>query len=140
MRALVTAAAFLFTARSVHAEFAGFDVGNGVPLTGGVVRVNYMGSKSHTFSFGPRLRVRLMEVQITVANGKTKRHAMFFAGNHALRVPLPIELVEVLSLLLLTFLCCVIIVLHSTLRSKGVEPGAPPDRRQVKPTNNCGVS
>jgi hypothetical protein len=103
------------------------------------VRVNYMGSKSHTISFGPRLRVRLMEVQITFANGKTKRHTMFFAGNHALRAPLPIELVEALPLLLLMFLWCVIITLHSSLRSNGAEPGAPPDRSQVKPLDNWGV-
>src|SRR5579859_4585077 len=96
MRALAVMATLLMTVWCANAGFAGFQVGNGVALTGGVVRVNYMGNKSHSFLLG-RLRVSLMEVQITFANGKTKRQTMFFAGTHALRAPLPIEVVEVLG-------------------------------------------
>jgi hypothetical protein len=125
MRALAATGVLWMTVCSVH---AGFETGNGVALTGGVVRVNYMENKSRTISLGPKLRVELMEVQVTFANGKIKKHTMFFSGQHALRVPLPIELAEILGpLLLLVLVCGIIIVLGSALRFRRAEPGGPPN-------------
>ncbi len=123
MRYLITAGVLLLTVFSLHAEFAGFEAGNGVAITGGVVRVNYMANKSHMISLGPQLSLRLLEVQITMTNGKVKRQTMLFAGTHALRAPLPIELVEIVGpLCLLAFLCGIVIMVMSWLRR--TEPGA----------------
>ena len=135
IRFLAVTAVLLMTVCSVRAGFAGFEVGNGVALTGGVVRVNYMGNKSHTISFGPNLRLRLIEVQITLANGKVKRHTMFFAGTHVLRAPLPIELTETLGPLCLLGLFCGIMMLTSRLRR--AEPGAAPNIGPAAPENNA---
>jgi hypothetical protein len=137
MRYLIAAGALLMTACSLHAGFAGFEVGNGVALTGGVVRVNYMGNKLHTISLGARLRLRLMEVQLTMANGEVKRHTMIFAGRHALRAPLPIELAETVGpLCLLALLCGIVILVNSCFRA---EPSAAPNGGPGKPPGNSGA-
>lgn len=125
MRSLAVTAVLLMTVCSLRAGFAGFEVGNGVAVTGGVVRVNYMGNKTHTISFGPNFHLRLMEVQITLANSKVKRHTMLFEGTHVLRAPLPIELTEALGSLSLLGLFCGLIML--TLRLRHAEPGAAPN-------------
>ncbi len=138
MRCLIAAVALLMTACSLHAGFAGFEVGNGVALTGGVVRVNYMGNKAHTISLGPRLRLRLMEVQLTMADGQVKRHTMIFAGTHALRAPLPIELTETGGpLCLLALLCGILLLVRLWLRR--AEPGAAPDGGPAVPFGGSGV-
>ncbi len=116
MRSLAGTVALLLTTCSLHAGFAGFEVGSGVALTGGVMRVNYMGNKTHSISLG-RTRLTVLEVQLTLANGAVKRHTMFFAGRHALRVPLPIELTEVLApVCLLALVSGIIITLTFRLR------------------------
>jgi hypothetical protein len=114
MRALTATAILLATVFFVRAEVAGFEVDNGVAVTGGVVRVNYVADKSHTLSLGPAFRLRLMEVQITMTNGRVKRHTMFFAGTHFLRVPLPIEFFEILGPLFLLGLVCGLVVMLSS--------------------------
>jgi hypothetical protein len=126
MRSLITTATLLLTVFTLHAGFAGFEVGSGVALTGGVVQVNYMGNKMHSISLGPRLRLTLIEIQLTLANGKVNRHTMFVVGKHALRVPLPIELTEVLGpLCLLALVGGIIITLSWRLPS--AEHGASPN-------------
>ena len=125
VRVLAIATIFLMVVFSVHAEFAGFEAGNGVALTGGVVRVTYNGSKMHSMVVAPGFRVSVMEVKITFVNGTTKRNTMLFAGKHALRAPLPIEVVEILgSLCLLALLCGIVAVLSSTFRLSRADPGA----------------
>jgi hypothetical protein len=140
MRSLTVAAVLLMTVCSVRAGFAGFETGDGIAVTGGVVRVNYMGNKSRTISLGPGVRVRLMEVQITFTNGKTKRHTMLSAGTHTLRAPLPLELVEILGLLCLVALVCgIVAVLSSAFRSRRAEPGAAPNGGPAERLGNSGV-
>jgi len=114
MRSFIATAALLITAYSLHAEFVGFEIGNGVAVTGGVVQVNFNTDKSHSLSLGPKCDFRVIEVQITTANGKVKRHTMFFAGNHALRAPLPIELSEILGLLFFLGLVCGLVLMLSS--------------------------
>jgi len=139
MPCLIATTALLMTACSLHAGFAGFDVGNGVAMTGVVARVNYVGNKSHTISLGPRLRLRLMEVQLTMVNGTVKRHTMVFAGKHALRAPLPIELTETLGpLSLLALPCATVILARSWLRR--AEPGASPNGGPATSLGGSGVS
>jgi hypothetical protein len=140
IRALAVTVALLVTACSAYAGFAGFEVGNGVALTGGVVRVNYMGNKSRSIALGPKLRLRLMEVQLTMANVKVKRHTMVIAGTHVLRAPLPIELVEVLGPLCLLALVWAIIPFMRRPLSRGPEPGAPPNGGPAMPPGNSKVS
>jgi hypothetical protein len=141
MRSLTGTVTFLLTACSLHAGFAGFEVGNGVALTGGVVRVNFMANKTHSILLG-RTRLTLTEVQLTLANGEVKRHTMLFAGTHALRVPLPIELTEVIApLCLLAVMGGIIITLsfrlrlaeQSTVGDSGLRPsvGPGPDARSA---------
>ncbi|HXJ76926.1 MAG TPA: hypothetical protein VNM37_28975, partial [Candidatus Dormibacteraeota bacterium] len=102
---------------SVHAGLAGFAVGNGVAVTGGVVRVTFVANKSIRFSPTRRVHLGLMEVQLMFVDGKIKRHTMVFAGNHTLRAPLPIEVVEVLGgLCLLVVLCGIALLLNSGWR------------------------
>ncbi|HTL55474.1 MAG TPA: hypothetical protein VL361_07330 [Candidatus Limnocylindrales bacterium] len=117
MRTLITAAGLLMAAGSVHAGLAGIEAGNGVAVTGGVVRVTFVANKSIRFSPAPSLRLSLMEVQLMFVDGKIKRHTMVFAGNHSLRAPLPIEVVEVLGgLCLLVVLCGIALLLNSGWR------------------------
>jgi hypothetical protein len=138
MNCLTAIGALLMTACSLHAGFAGFEVGNGVALTGGVVRVNYMGNRSHTISLGPRLRLSLMEVQLTMASGAVKRQTMVFAGTHALRAPLPIELVMFLGpLCTLALVCGAATMLRSGLRR--AEPDAPPNGGPAEQFGNSGA-
>ena len=101
MRFLIATATLLLAVCSARAGLAGFEVGNGVATTGGVVRVNFMADKAHNIVVPPGVRLGLMEVQLTLADGKTKRHTMLFAGKYALRAPLPIEWVEIPGSLLL---------------------------------------
>ena len=100
MRCLVCTVTLLLTACPLHAGFVGFEVFTApstlIASTGGVVRVNYMGNKTHSISLGST-RLTLMEVQLTLASGEVKRNTMLFVGNHALRVPLSIELTGVLA-------------------------------------------
>jgi hypothetical protein len=126
MRTLAVTAGLLITVCCAHAEFVGFDVGNGVGLTGGIVRVNFMANKSRTISLGPRFSVRLMEVQLTLANGNVKRQTMLFAGTHVLRVPLSIELTEALGPLCLLALLIGTIMMILSSRLRLAEPGAAP--------------
>src|SRR5579862_7865087 len=69
VRVLAIATTCLLVAFSVQAEFAGFESGNGVALTGGVVRVTYNGNKAHSILVAPGFRVSVMEVKITFNNG-----------------------------------------------------------------------
>jgi hypothetical protein len=128
LRSLASTLAFLVTVCLAHAGFAGFEVGNGVALTGGVACVTYTGNKSHTILLGPRVRLHLMEAQLTMANGQVKRHTMLFLGAHALRAPLPIEMVVLLGLVcLLALICGIAIALGFGLRR--AQPCAPPSLR-----------
>jgi len=128
LRTAAVSTALFIAACSAQAGFAGFEVGDGLPMTGGIVRVNYMGNKSHTISLGPHFQVRLMEVQITYAGGETKRHTMVYAGDLALRAPLAIEWVEILGpLFVLTLLFGVIFLLSSTFRFMRATRGTAPE-------------
>ena len=79
-----------------------------------------------------------MEVQLTMADGKVKRHTMLFAGTHALRAPLPIELMGTVGpLCLLALLCGLTILATSWLRR--AEPGAAPNGDSRARSGNSGV-
>jgi hypothetical protein len=139
MRLLAFTVAFLVTIYPAHAGFAGFETGGGVALTGGVVRVNFMGNKSHSISLGSRVRLELMEVQLTMADGKIKRHCMIDFGTHTLRAPVPIEVVMILGpLCLLALVCAVAIALRSGLQR--AEPGASPNGDPAMLSDNLGAS
>ena len=135
---IIATGAILITACSLHAGFAGFEVGNGVALTGGVVRVNYMGNKSHTLSLGPRLRFTMIEVQLTMTNGRVKKNTMIFVGTHALRAPLPIQLTETLATSCSLGLLCGMIALVWSKMPRA-EPGAPPNGGTAA-VGNSGVT
>lgn len=130
----------LLTVCSIHAGLAGFELGNGVALTAGVVRVNYIANKSVSIAVAPGLRLRLMEVQLTFANGQIKRHTMLFAGTHTLRAPLPIDLVEILGCLCaLGLVCGITALLGSVSRFGCAKPGAPPNGSPARPVDNSGA-
>ena len=138
MRLLAFTIAFFVTICSAQAGFAGFETGGGVALTGGVVRVNYVGNKSHSISFGSRVRLELMEVQLTMSNGKIRRQCMIFFGTRVLRAPLPIELVMILGpLCLLVLVCGAAAVLRCGLRR--AEPVAPPNGSPTKRSCDLGA-
>jgi hypothetical protein len=100
-----------------RAEFAGFEAGNGIAFTNGVVQVNFRADKAHNIIVPPGIRLGLMEVQLTYADGRIKRQTMMFAGKYCLRAPLPIEWVEIFgSLILLALLCGIMVVLNSGFR------------------------
>ena len=120
MRYLIATFTLLLTASSLNAGFAGFEVGNSVAITGEFVGVNYNADKAHSISLGST-RLMLIEVQLTLTNGQVKRHTMLFAGAHALRVPLPIELTEVLAPLCFLGLVGGIIILAFSFRSRIAE-------------------
>jgi hypothetical protein len=126
MRFLIVAAAFLLTVCSARAGFAGFEAGNGVALTGGIVRVNFMANKQRNIIVPPGIRLGLMEIQLTYTDGRIKRQTMMFAGKYCLKAPLPIEWVEILgSLILLALLCGIMVVLNSAFRLRHAEPDVP---------------
>jgi hypothetical protein len=118
----------LTTFGSVHAGSGGFEVDSGVALAGGVTRVNYLADKAVSIPVTPRLRLRLMEVQLTFADGRVKRHTVLSAGTRMLRVPLPMELVKMLGLLCVLALACgIALLLRSGFRSGRPEAGVAPN-------------
>jgi hypothetical protein len=139
MRSLVAIAALLLTACSLHAGFPGFEVGNGVAMTGGVVRVTFNFDKRHSLSLGRALRLTIMEVRLTQVTGRVKRQTILSAGTHTLRVPLPIELTEVLgSCSLLALIGIIIITLNWRLRP--AETGTSPSDGAVELLENSDLN
>lgn len=127
MRALAILVVWM-TSCSVHAGSGGFEVDRGVALAGGVARVHYMADKAVSIPVTPRFRLRLMEVQLTFADGRVKRHTVLSAGTRMLRAPLPIELVKMLGLLcVLALVCGIMVLLRSCFRSGRAEPGVAPN-------------
>jgi hypothetical protein len=127
------------TLRSAHAEVGGFEVGTGVALTGAVSRVNFNFDKRHSFSIGSGLRVGLLEIQITYTNGITRRSTMLQAGRHAVRVPLSIELAEILagSMCLLALVGGTFALSSFGLRHRRAQPvAAPTGGRTVSSINS----
>ena len=126
MRFLLATATLLLAICSARAGLAGFEAGNGIALTGGIVRANFIADKQHNIIVPPGIRLGLMEVQLTYADGRIKRQTMVFAGKYCLRAPLPIEWVEILgSFLLLALVCGIMVVLNSAFRFRRAEPDVP---------------
>lgn len=130
-------ASLLLTAYSLHGGGVGFEVGNGVAITGGVVRVNFNLDKRRSFSLGAGPRVTIVEVQLTQASGRVYRHTMISMGKHTVRVPMPIELTEVLGLCSLLGLIGIIITM--TYQRRPAEHGASPNGAPPKPLGDSGV-
>ena len=126
MRPIVIATILLAGVWSVQGEIAGFEVGNGIALTGGVARVTFNFNKRYGVRVLPNFRLTMLEARLTLTNGTTKRTTMLFAGRHALRVPLPIELVEVIgTLCAVLFVAGLVAVLGSAFRGRAELTAAP---------------
>lgn len=118
----------LMTFGSVYARPGGVEVDSGVALAGGVARVNYLADTAMSIPVTPGFRLRLMEVQLTFADGRVKRHTVLSAGTRMLRAPLPIELVKMLCLLCVLALACgILVLLRSCFWLGRAEPSVAPN-------------
>jgi hypothetical protein len=119
MRSFIATATLLITAYSLHAEFAGFEFGSGIKITNGIAAVNFNADKGGRVSVVPGLPVGLVEIRVTFTNGTTKRTSLLYAGTHALKAPMTVEMVETLGAFsLLALLAGAIGFLVSTFRAK----------------------
>ena len=113
----------------MQAGLAGFEVGNGVACTGEVARVTFNLNKRYSVRALPNMRLGLLEVRLTLTNGITKRTTMLFAGKHALRAPLPVEMVEIIgTICVAVFLGALVALISSALRQ----------RAELVAAQNCG--
>ena len=109
------------------ATASGFEFGNGVPMTNGLIQVTYNLDKG----FRSRVagcRIGMLEVRLTYANNVVKRTSMFYIGSHMLRTPLSVEALGISTgaILIFIFLGAAGLLTWRGLSKKPVEPAADP--------------
>ena len=117
MSILLTLAGILISCCALSPNCSGFQVDSGVQITNGISRVAFNLDKGFRSRFAG-CPIGLSELQVTYTTGVMKRTSLMHAGSLQVKVPLTVELVEILgSILALAVLAAIALLISSAFRS-----------------------